>query len=202
MFDPFRGCINHVRGRLWHRGAGRLLSPLNGAMDHRLRCYRKISAGVSDLKWALRRFLCNGSSGRHCRYALRVDKRRSYYRYFHSIEISERKTSALIAYWVIKFHPFILDSSPEGAGQDLAFRSFINEHFAAYLLIAPCLDNRDKITEVFGDAERAYGIIRSSDYYQKLVYSLRYRNIPIDSFVLLAETIVPEAFMQKFENCI
>lgn len=134
--------------------------------------------------------------------ALRVDKRRSYYRYFHSIEISERKTSALIAYWVIKFHPFILDSSPEGAGQDRAFRSFINEHFAAYLLVAPCLDTRDKITEVFGDAERAYGIIRSSDYYQKLVYSLRYRNIPIDSFVLLAETIVPEAFMQKFENCI
>ena len=87
--------------------------------------------------------------------ALRVDKRRSYYRYFHSIEISERKTSALIAYWVIKFHPFILDPSPEGAGQDLTFRSFINEHFAAYLLVAPCLDNRDKNHEVFGDAERA-----------------------------------------------
>ena len=134
--------------------------------------------------------------------ALRVDKRRSYYRYFHSIEISERKTSALIAYWIIKFHPIIIEwDGAEGkieAEDD--FRCFINEHFAAYLLIAPCLEGADKIEKLFGSHGDAYDRICSSDYYQKLVYSLRYRNISIDAFVLLAESIVPEVFLQKFED--
>ena len=134
--------------------------------------------------------------------ALRVDKRRSYYRYFHSIEIGERKTSALIAYWIIKFHPIIIewDEATGKSGAEDDFRCFINEHFAAYLLIAPCLEGADKIENLFGCHGDAYDRICSSDYYQKLVYSLRYRNISIDAFVLLAETIVPEVFLQKFED--
>lgn len=134
--------------------------------------------------------------------ALRVDKRRSYYRYFHSIEISEIKTSSLIAYWIIKFHPIVIEWDGDGgkSRSDNDFRCFINEHFAAYLLIAPCLESSDKIVKLFGDNVDAYSKICTSDYYQKLVYSLRYRNISIDAFVLLAETIVPEVFLQKFRD--
>lgn len=134
--------------------------------------------------------------------ALRVDKRRDYYRYFHSIRISERKTSALVAYWVIKFHPITFEASPSEPA-DISTRDFyslINEHFAAYLLIAPCLESSEKIKSLFDDVPHPYDEIRSSDYYQKLIYSLRYRNISIDAFVLLAETIVPEVFLEKFED--
>ena len=163
---------------------------------------------VSDIAKKLSDFLClNGLSteddisirqGDFADIALRVDKRRSYFRYFHSIEISERKTSALMAYWVIKFHPISVDASAEGIDRD--FACLVNEHFAAYLIIAPCLESKEKLEELFGEATDAYASICSSDYYRKLVYSLRYRNISIDAFVLLAETLVPEVFLQRFED--
>lgn len=128
--------------------------------------------------------------------AIRVLKREEYYRYFHDIEISEKKRSALLAYWVVKLRPFTIIDSRYLYNDDSIL---INEKFAAFLLIASACLNADQLGF---SAERFNEMDFHSDYVQKLVYSFRYRNLGIDAFVLLAEGLTPEVFTVKFSSTI
>lgn len=131
--------------------------------------------------------------------SLRVNKRLAYYTFFHGIQASQRKVSALQAYWVVKLHPFIVEPEDSWGDGVREFCSLVNEHFAAYLMIAPVAG---ELALEARSSERAfsYEAIKASDYYEKLLYSLRYRNIPIDSFVLLSETMTMDAFRQSFAS--
>lgn len=129
--------------------------------------------------------------------SLRVHKREAYFKYFHGICISERKRAALQAYWINQFHPFTIED--ERVADD-EFSCLVNEHFAAYLLIENVFGTcpSEVLEEVDETEPNLYTKLKKTSYYEKLVYSIRYRNIPIDSFVLIAETIVPETFDQSF----
>lgn len=120
---------------------------------------------------------------------VRVLKREEYYRYFHGIQISEAKRTGLTAYWIVKLRPFmIVDDRFEHEDATV----LVNERFAAFLLVcSTCITlTPDEIDEIRFD----------SDFIDKLIYSFRYRNISIDAFVLLAESLTPASFAQAFSE--
>lgn len=129
--------------------------------------------------------------------SLRVHKRAAYFNFFHDIHISERKRAALQAYWVNQFHPFTIEDQ---RFSDSEFSCLVNEHFSAYLLIENVYGccSSDPAVDSGETPGSLYDKVKNTSYYEKLIYSIRYRNIPIDSFVLIAETIVPETFDQSF----
>lgn len=117
----------------------------------------------------------------------RIDKRAAYYLYFHDMEISERKRAALYAYWIAKLRPFtIVDERFRHTNE----AACVNERFAAFILVSSMYIEDQK--------EHVDPKILSSDYYKKLLYSLRYRNIGIDAIILLAESLTVETFNQVF----
>ncbi len=106
---------------------------------------------------------------------VRVDKRQDYFLIYHDAHINEFKKSALIAYWIIKFHPFfILDESGEKS------RLNVNEGFAAFL----CLGS---ISEYYRRNKIEFKL--SEEYRDKLMYALKYWDLSKESFMLIVETL-------------
>jgi hypothetical protein len=118
---------------------------------------------------------------------IRVDKRKAYYQCFHNMKINECKEVALYAYWVLKLRPFTITDvrykTDEIAGT-------INESFAVFLL---------------GYVLEAIKRIRKTpkckeDYSRLMEYSFRFRNISIDSFIVLIESISTETLEREYPN--
>ena len=66
-----------------------------------------------------------------CEIVVRIDKRYAYYQYFHKgTLINEKKQTALLVYWILKFKPISIN--------DVRYRnerqeSEVNEWFACYV---------------------------------------------------------------------
>jgi hypothetical protein len=129
--------------------------------------------------------------------AVRVLKREEYYRHFHGIDIRETKRSALICYWISVIHPFTVT---DARYENDANASFFNERLAASIVVWTSFDNE---AERFDDSVPATGRVEwaggAKSFFEKLVYSLRYRNLSLDECVLLSESINPASFGQASE---
>ena len=118
---------------------------------------------------------------------VRVDKRKAYYHYFHSMKINECKEVALYAYWILKLRPF---SITDKKYINNAEACIINESFVIYL-IGFILEKTDRIKKTD----------KSNDSYRDfLEYSFRFRNFSIDSFVVLVESISTETLENEYPN--
>jgi hypothetical protein len=117
----------------------------------------------------------------------RVDKRKAYYRCFHGMTVNECKVAALYAYWILKLKPFaIIDDRFKNRPTSCN----INESFAIYVVGAALyLTNRVKMTDA-----------TKGSYYNLLEYSFRFRNISIDAFIVLVESITTETCERDYPN--
>lgn len=110
---------------------------------------------------------------------IRVDKRRDYYIIFHDeTYINEVRETALIAFWILKFKPFLITSQE---GKDYNFN--INCGFAAYLILSSVSEYIER--ESKGKKE----ISINEEYLKKLKYALKYWDLSKESLMLLAETL-------------
>jgi hypothetical protein len=118
---------------------------------------------------------------------IRTDKRKAYYQCFHRMKINECKVAALYIYWLLKFRPItIADTRYEGKRASTC----VNEAFAIFV--------------VFATLKRVHGIAQLTmdkySYYDKLLYSFRFRNISIDAMILLVESISQGTLDMRFEQ--
>jgi hypothetical protein len=121
---------------------------------------------------------------------IRVDKRRFYFDVFHGMAINDCKKAALFAYWIVKFRPIkiIDDRHRNGPG----YNDRVNELFAIhYLLSILCAEKR----VLLWDGSKGVDISLEHSYIKKLWYSFRFRNLTIDSMIVLADTINTEVFL-------
>jgi hypothetical protein len=118
---------------------------------------------------------------------IRVDKRKAYYQCFHNMEINECKEVALYAYWVLKLRPFTITDLKY---KNDAVAGTINESFAVFL-IGFVLESTNRIKQTPNIKE---------DYKRLMEYSFRFRNISIDSFIVLIESISTETLEREYPN--
>lgn len=116
-----------------------------------------------------------------------TDKRKAYYYYFHNMRINECKVAALYAYWILKYRPITLtDVRYESSRAALC----INEAFAIYVIYAT-------LRRVHGYKQSYTG---PNSYYEKLMYSFRFRNLSIDAMILLVESIGKDTMDMRYED--
>jgi hypothetical protein len=122
----------------------------------------------------------------------RTFRRALYCKCFNEIGLTEMKIAGLVAYWIIKLHPIIVqdfivqDINSIGKGiPSVLGTTFddINEQLAAHIILST-------FTEKFGDISLDY-----DEYRIKLIHALRYRVHTENSMMLLAESIGQEAFL-------
>lgn len=112
------------------------------------------------------------------RILLRVDKRKDYFLRFHEqTHINEIKQAALIAYWVIKFKPFMVNTADLEKSQK--FRR-INEGFAAYYMLSAYIQGAIESNSLVGEP--------SPQLLKELMYALTYWDLSKESIILIAET--------------
>jgi hypothetical protein len=117
----------------------------------------------------------------------RVDKRKAYYAYFHTMEINECKEVALYAYWILKLKPFRITDKRYRDQPEICN---LNEAFAIYL-----------IGSILYYTTRLVPNARAKDsYYKLLEYSFRFRSFTIDSLIVLVESMNTETFCQKYPD--
>ena len=118
---------------------------------------------------------------------VRTDKRKAYYYCFHHMQINECKVAALYAYWILKYRPItLLDPRYEMKGAALC----INEAFAIYVIYST-------LCRVHGYKQNYTG---KNSYYDKLMYSFRFRNLSIDAMILLVESIGQDTMNMEYED--
>lgn len=110
---------------------------------------------------------------------IRVNKREDYYIIFHEeTYLSEVRKVALIAFWLLKFKPFLI-TSDEGRDYNLN----INCGFAAYIMLSA----------VSEDIEREYKgekiLSIDKEYLKKLRYAFKYWDLSKEAVMLIAETL-------------
>jgi hypothetical protein len=115
---------------------------------------------------------------------VRVDKRRAYFHIFHGMAINECKIAGLYVYWLLKFRPILIYDERYKKETD------INEEFALVLMFAA-------LTRL-GKIKGAIPI--KSPYIKELLYSFRFRNISIDSMIILADTINTDTILAGMTN--
>jgi hypothetical protein len=118
---------------------------------------------------------------------IRVDKRKAYYQCFHNMKINECKEVALYAYWILKLKPFTI-TDMEYKTNEVA--GTINESFAVFL-IGFILESINRIKQTPN---------LKPDYNRLIEYSFRFRNISIDSFIVLIESISTETLEREYPN--
>jgi len=148
---------------------------------------------VDSLMWLFREFLTDNGYPRDVAYfcsiqdlmdaIIRVDKREAYYHCFHGMEINEKKRAALYAYWILKFRPFKITDGRFWTGEQACV---VNESFAIYLVCSVLFYSKKRFSAVSKTEQ--------GTFYQKLIYAFRYRDISIDSMLLLVESINAETF--------
>ncbi len=117
------------------------------------------------------------------RIILRVDKREGYFIVFHDqTKINEIKQAALIAYWIIKLKPFMVNTTDPQISHQYCR---INEGFAAFYLLSAfkqyAIENNNTVINL---SERLVA---------ELMYAFTYWDLSKESVILIAETI-GEAF--------
>ena len=115
---------------------------------------------------------------------IRVDKRKSYYKYFHDMTINEFKIAGLLAYWILKFKPITITDRHYCNNIEHCDN---NELFAFYIIWI-ALHEAGKCDTPLSGTER---------FVKELRYSLRFRSFTIDSLIVLAETLNETALIQK-----
>ncbi len=126
---------------------------------------------------------------------LRVDKRKHYFKVFHDMECNEVKLAALYAYWIVKLRPImILDKRYRDVD---GYNNTVNEFFAIHLMLAASIGmGRVNLDEKTGGVRvRLY-----NSFVKRLWYSFRFRNITIDSIIVLADTLTTDVFKLKDED--
>jgi hypothetical protein len=122
---------------------------------------------------------------------IRVDKRQFYFSVFHGMNINDRKKAALFAYWLVKFRPIkIVDDQHRNK---IDYNDHVNELFAIHYLFSVLCTEGNIHT---WDGSKGVKITLEHPYVTKLWYSLRFRNLTIDSMVVLADTINTETLLQ------
>lgn len=117
------------------------------------------------------------------RIILRVDKREGYFIVFHDqTKINEIKQAALMAYWIIKLKPFMVNTTdPEISHRYCR----INEGFAAFYLLSAfkqyAIENNNAVLNL------------SERLIDEMMYAFTYWDLSKESVILIAETI-GEAF--------
>lgn len=110
---------------------------------------------------------------------IRVDKRKDYYIIYHKeTYLSEVREAALLAFWILKFKPFLI-SSDDGKDHSLN----INCGFAAYIILSA-------VSEYIYIESKGKKKFRVSDeYLDKLHYAVKYWDLSKESMMFIAETL-------------
>jgi len=120
---------------------------------------------------------------------IRVDKRLSYFRYFHNMKINDRKKAALYAYWIIKLRPVkIIDDNLKNKIEHAKINEKIALNHLLGILIARGIiktgKGKDEVT-----------LDEKNKFLKELNYSFRFRNFTIDSMIVLADAINTQSFL-------
>ncbi len=112
---------------------------------------------------------------------LRVDKRKDYFLIYHDeTYLNEVRESALLAYWILKFKPFLY--SDEGEYSDKNNHN-INCGFAAYIILSAVEECIKRKTN------NKSGLKLSDAYLDKFKYALKFWDIGKEAMMLIAETL-------------
>lgn len=110
---------------------------------------------------------------------IRVDKRKDYYIVFHKeTYLNEVREFALLAFWVLKFKPFLITSED---GKD--YNLNINCGFAAYIILAAV----DEYIHRKSDGKKKLAVTK--EYLEKFKYALKYWDLSKEALMLIAETL-------------
>lgn len=121
---------------------------------------------------------------------IRVDKRLLYFDIFHDMKINDEKKAALFAYWIKKLRPVkIIDNRIKNKKT----HANINEKLAVHHLLC-VLAGKKKIK--FFDGKDGIELEDKNEFLKELCYSFRFRNISIDSMLVLADSINTNSFKQ------
>jgi hypothetical protein len=108
----------------------------------------------------------------------RIDKRTAYYSYFHSgNKIHELKRIGSLAYWLLKFKPFVITDERivSGGIQALEAAFMLNESFAASIIYSGLMN--------FGNLKTVPK--KGSEIHKALLYAFKYREMSQDSIMTL-----------------
>ncbi len=119
---------------------------------------------------------------------IRVDKRRDYYMIFHGTILNEVREAALVAFWILKFKPFLITNPKEEVQCELN----INCGFAAYMILSA---SREYISRKYGD-DKCFSI-DDEEYLQRFRYSLKYWDLSKESMMMIAETLCENTIHKK-----
>jgi len=128
---------------------------------------------------------------------IRVDKRMHYFRVFHGMDCNEVKKAALYAYWIARLHPIKI-TDPKYIDKE-GYNNKVNEQFAVHhMLSAIVMMGRLKL-EYDSNGYNPDGVYLEpkNPYYERLVYSMRFRNITIDSIIVFADAITTDSFKRS-----
>lgn len=108
---------------------------------------------------------------------VRVDKRKDYFLIFHDeTYINEIREAALLAYWIIKFKPFTINSN------DVTdYRVNLNCGFAAFIILS--------VVNEYYKREKKAKLDLDKEYLHKFQYALKFWDLSKESMMFIAETL-------------
>ena len=124
----------------------------------------------------------------------KVDQRKSYFKFFHQLNISDFKELALNCFWIIKLRPLWYDDSDSEEPQKLNFES-LNDKFALYMLIKKFRALANTNEELQNNINNLF----SNQYMYELIYSFTYRDISKEAMILLVETMAIAIGFQPYK---
>ena len=122
----------------------------------------------------------------------KVDQRKKYFQYFHSLDMSEFKEVSLICFWYIKLKPICISNVDLRNKGDF---EAINEKLALYYLLSTyrkMLKDQKMSTDALDHLP--------TEYLQELIYSFRYRDISKEAFILLVESIAVFLGLEPYQK--
>jgi len=156
--------------------------------------YEALTKELLQLDWAkhkkiIEQFIGNNKYSSDCLYVnhdtvmsiiAKVNQRKKYFEYFHGLDMSEFKETALISFWYIKMKPICLkDKKVDDNNLDA-----INERLALYYIIS----NFRHVLKERKMSEKALDAL-PEEYINELIYSFTFRDISKEAMILLVESI-------------
>ena len=102
--------------------------------------------------------------------------------------INNEKKAALFAYWIAKLRPVTFTDAKLRNSKEHAD---VNEKLAVHHLLCALVD-KGKVK--LWDGKDGVLLDRDNKFIKELCYSFRFRNLPIDSMIILAESINTDSF--------
>lgn len=110
---------------------------------------------------------------------IRIDKRKDYFIIYHDeTHVNEVREAALLAYWVLKFKPFLIKAKEQ---ED--YNKDINCGFAVFVVLSAvteCLKRK------FGEKTELH---LSETYIEKMKYAFKFWDISKEAMMFIAETL-------------